>query len=48
MLGYCQLDAKDKIKCNLNHNIKLFNQENASENIVREMAAILCMGEGMS
>ena len=35
---------KDKLQWNFNRNTKLFIHENASENIVCEMAAILSMG----
>ena len=39
MLPYCQLDLKNKL--HWNSNTKLFIQENSSENVVCEMAAIL-------
>ena len=41
MLGYCQLD---KLQWNLNQNTKLFIHENASENVICVMAAILSKG----
>ena len=37
----------NKPQWNFNHNTKLFIQENASENIVCEMAAILSRGRGV-
>ena len=35
----------NKLQWNFNQNIKLFIHENASENIICEMAAILSTGE---
>ena len=43
MLGYCQLN---KLQWNFNQNTRLFVQENASENIICEMVAILSRGGG--
>ena len=43
VLGYCQLDPY-KLQWNNNQNTKLFIHENASENTVCEMAAILSWG----
>ena len=43
MLGYCQLDPQENFS-NFNQNTTLFIHENASENIVCEMAAILSRG----
>ena len=46
MLGFCQLDPKEQNFGEiLIKNTKLFINENASENIVCEMAAILSRGE---
>ena len=44
MLGCCQLDPKNKLQWNFVQNTKLFIHENAYENIVWEMAAILSWG----
>ena len=41
MLGYYQLNFRNKLEWNLSQDRKLFIHENASENIVCEMAAIL-------
>ena len=43
MLGYCQLDPKEQTW--MKFDTKFFIHENASENIVCEMAAILSMGD---
>ena len=45
MLGYCQLDLRNKLQWNFNQSTKLFIHENAFENIVYEMVAI-CPGGG--
>ena len=37
----------NKLQGNFNQNTKLFIQENASENIVYEMATILSRGDGL-
>ena len=44
MLGYCQLDPKELTSVKFNQNTKIFIDENASENITWEMAAILFRG----
>ena len=44
VLGYCKLTLRNKLQWNFNQNTKLFIQENASENIVCEMAAIFSRG----
>ena len=41
MVGYCELDPQEQVELNFNQNTQLFIHENASENIVCEMAAIL-------
>ena len=42
MLEYCQLDPQvQKAQWNINRDLYIFIQENASENVVREIAAIL-------
>ena len=41
LLGYSQLDPKDKIQWNISRNLKIFIQENAFENVIWKMAAIL-------
>ena len=45
MLGYSQIDPYEWMSVNITQNIKLFIPENASENIVCEMAAILSGGD---
>ena len=40
MLSYCQLEPRNKLQWKFNQNTKIFIHENASENIVFEMAAI--------
>ena len=45
MLGYCQLDPCEQIRWNFNQNTQLFIQENAYENIICEMMAILSRGD---
>ena len=44
MLGYSQLDPLEQTSVQFFQNTKLFIQENAFENIVSEMAAILSRG----
>ena len=44
MLGYCQLDPMNKLQWKFSKNTQLFIHENAYENIVCEMAAILSQG----
>ena len=44
MLGFCQLHPEEQISVKFYQNTKLFIHENAPENIVCEMAAILCIG----
>ena len=44
MLDLCQLDRGNKLQWNLNENSKLFIHENAFENSICEMAAILSRG----
>ena len=44
MLGYCQLDLI-KLQWNFKQNTKLLIHENASQNIVCEIAAILSRGD---
>ena len=44
MLGSCELTHRNKLQWNFNQNKKLFIHENASENTVCEMAAILSRG----
>ena len=41
MLGYCQLNPQEQLQWNYNQNTEIFIEENAFENIVCEMAAIL-------
>ena len=41
MLGYCQLDPKEQTYENFNTNSYIFIHENAFENVLCEMAAIL-------
>ena len=41
MLGYCQLDPHEQTPLKFYQNRKLFIHENASENVVCEMAAVL-------
>ena len=41
MLIYCKLDPWEQIQWNLNRNSYIFIQENAFENVVWKMAAIL-------
>ena len=41
MLPYCQLDPKEHVSMKFIQNSKYFIQENALENVVCEMAAIL-------
>ena len=48
MLTYCQLDPGKKCQWNLSKNSKIFIQENAFENVVCEMAAILSRGRWVS
>ena len=45
MLGYVNWTIGNKIQWNFNQNTKIFVHENASENIVYEMAAIFEHGE---
>ena len=40
-LEYCQMDPRNKPQWNLNQNSYIFIQENAIENVVWKMAAIL-------
>ena len=47
MLKYCQLDLTNKLQWNSNRNTKFFIQENAFENVVCEMAAILSRGDDL-
>ena len=44
MLSYCQLDPKEQTSLIFNRNTNLFINQNASENIVCEMATILSRG----
>ena len=44
MLGYCQMNPKEQISVKLKKNSEFFIQENAFENVVCEMATILCRG----
>ena len=44
MLDYCQLDPQEQTSMTFWSKYKLFIHENASENIVCEMAAILSRG----
>ena len=48
MLGYCQLDFRNKLRWLFNQNSKHFIHENASEITVSEMAAILSKGRWMN
>ena len=41
MMTYCQLDSKEQTSVNFQSNTTIFIQENAFENAVHEMAAIL-------
>ena len=41
MLTYCELDPLEYISVEFNHNLNIFIQENAFENVVRKLAAIL-------
>ena len=41
MLTYCELDPLEYISVKFNHNLNIFIQENAFENVVRKLAAIL-------
>ena len=45
ILSYCQLDPYEQTSMNFNQNATFFINENAYENIVCEMAAILSRGE---
>ena len=45
MLDYCRLGPKEQTSVKFIQNIKLFIHENASENIVCEMAAVLSSGD---
>ena len=44
MLDYCLLDSKEQTSVKFNQNTKIFIHENAPEDIVCEMAAILSRG----
>ena len=44
MQGYCLLTLRNTLQWNYNKNTNIFIQENASEYIACEMAAILSMG----
>ena len=41
MLGYTQLDPKENNSVNISRNLNIFIQENAYENVVTKVAAIL-------
>ena len=48
ILPYCQLDPKEHISVNFDSKYELFIDQNALENVVWEMAAILFRGDELN